>query len=101
MQLDKREEDGSTLRAHLVASGARDQRLSSTPPAACRALWQAYCALNSCRPASMGGLVCVPPSEIIAWQQLHGVQLNPWEVETLMAMDRAAVAAYHSKGALQ
>jgi hypothetical protein len=105
MQLDKGQADGQTLRAHLVAaaqkSGNADPRLTLRAPRAGAELWRLYGELNACRPPSMGGVVCVPPSEILAWQQLHGVALTPWEVETLMAMDRAAVAAYHAKDTLQ
>lgn len=105
MQLDKAQADGQPLRAHLVAaaqhSGQPDPRLSRQVPRAGAELWRLYGTLNACRPPSMGGVVCVPPSEILAWQQLHGVALTPWEVETLMAMDRAAVQAYHAKDTLQ
>jgi hypothetical protein len=101
MQLDKAQADGQPLRAHLAAAaqhgGQADPRLTRRVPRAGTALWDLYGTLNACRPPSMGGVVCVPPSEILAWQQLHGVALTPWEVETLMAMDRAAVAAYHAK----
>lgn len=36
-------------------------------------------------------------SEIIAWQTLSGVQLDPFEVELLFVMDNAALAAFSEK----
>lgn len=105
MQLDKAQGDGQTLRAHLIAAsehtGHPDPRLTRQAPKVCSELWRLYGTLNACRPPSMGGVVCVPPTEILALQQLHGITFTPWEVETLMAMDRAAVAAYHSKDTAQ
>ena len=105
MRLDRAEEDGQTLRAHLAAAaqqtGRPDPRLLSTPPRLGLDIWRTYCVLNRRRPASLNGLVCVPPSEILALQQLQGVALTPWEVDTLMCMDEAAVSAYHAKDTAQ
>lgn len=96
MQLAARQPDGATLREHLAAvaaQGARaDVRLTLKPPPALRALWECFLALHACRPVGMAA-GAIPPSEIDAWQRLHGVQLTAWEVETLMAADRAALAA--------
>lgn len=94
MQLATRQPDGSPLRQHLqaaAAAGARpDPRLASRPPAAAAALWDAYAALHATRPSGMGPSA-ITASELLAWQQLHGVRLTPWEAETLQAMDRAAL----------
>jgi hypothetical protein len=42
----------------------------------------------------------IPSRELLAWQQLQGVRLSAWEVDTLRAMDQAAlgVAAENNKG---
>lgn len=103
MQLATRQSDGSTLREHLQSAAAQgqpaDPRLGAGAPPQCAALWDAFVALNGARPSGMGASA-IPPSEIVAWQQLHGVRLTPWEVDTLRAMDQAAlgVAAENNKG---
>lgn len=103
MQLAARQQDGSTLRQHLQAAaetGARpDPRLMSRVPRAVLALWDAFLTLHSARPAGMVA-GAIPSSELLAWQQLQGVQLSAWEVDTLRAMDQAAlaVAAENNKG---
>lgn len=97
MQLAAAQPDGSTLRQHLQAAAAAgappDPRLNSRPPEAAAALYDLFVALNAARPVGMGPNA-IPPSEMLAWQQLHGVRLSPWEAETLLAMDRAALAAH-------
>lgn len=96
MKLGARQADGSTLRAHLQAearvTGEPDPRLLVRPPLGGEQLWAAFSALAAARPMGMAA-GAVPMSEIAAWQALHGVRLSPWEVETLIAMDHAALAA--------
>lgn len=95
MNLSHREPDGATLRQHLQAAakatGHTDPRLLHTVPQGCSALWSAFAELNACRPLGMGAVGAIPLGEVEAWQRLHGVQLSPWEVDTLTAMDRAAI----------
>jgi len=101
VQLATTQPDGSTLRDHLQAAAAAgaavDPRLSVRVPASMQALWDAFAALDAARLPSMGAspILC---SEIAAWQQLHGVQLSPWEAETLLAMDRAALVLRNKRG---
>lgn len=95
MQLSARQADGHSLRQHLQAAaraGDVDERLVAQPPAAGAQLWEAFAELSASRPAGFG-LAAVPHSEIEAWQRLHRVRLTPWEIETIMDMDRAALAA--------
>lgn len=95
MQLVQRQADGSTLREHLLAAMAQgaapDARLSATVPAGGQALWDAFCSMSSGRQAGLGGAGPIPPSEVLAWQQLQGVRFTPWELDTLRAMDDAAL----------
>lgn len=102
MQLGARQPDGASLREHLQSGAAQtgraDPRLLAAVPAAGAALWQAFIDLASARPAHMGGAGAIPPSELQAWQQLHGLRLSPWEIDTLAAMDRAALAAMAEHG---
>lgn len=96
MSLSHRQPDGQPLREHLLAvarsTGKTPPQLLVQPPAAGLALWEAYQSISAGRPASMGGYALVPPSEILAWQQLHGLRLTSWEVDTLQAMDRGCAA---------
>lgn len=101
MTLAQRQPDGCSLRQHLHAaaqfSATADPRLAAEPPAAGRALWSAYCDLSAQRPAGMGPAP-IPGHEVESWQRLYGVQLTPWEVGTLQAMDHAALAVSTQKG---
>lgn len=101
MQLAQRLPDGQPLRAHLEAAAAAgaapDPRLHAQPPAAGRALWQAFVDLSGARPVGMAPSA-LPPTEIDAWARLNGLRFTGWEVGTLMAMDRAALAVHGAKG---
>lgn len=95
MQLATVQPDGSTLRDHLQAAAKAgapaDARLTQRLPACVQAVWDAFVALDAARLPSMGASPILA-SELLAWQQLHGVRLSPWECESLMAMDRACLA---------
>lgn len=92
MQLSARLPDGATLREHLQATpvGRADPRLRSRVPAAGALLWEAFAALHT-------GMARMQPSEVLAWQQLHGVRLSSWDVDTLFGMDAAALNAAAAK----
>lgn len=47
--------------------------------------------LHVARPVGGFGISPIPISEIIAWQQAMNVRLTPWEVETIMQIDRTAI----------
>jgi len=96
VQLGVSQGDGATLRTHLerlrASTGRVDARLRDAAqplPAAVAPLWDVFVALSATRSAE-AGIAC---TEIEAWQRLHGVRLSPWEVETIMAMDRTALDA--------
>lgn len=63
------------------------ESLAELPPIV-QHIWQAFLAL--CHSRVDGPILF---SEIEAWQRLTGIQLTAWEFETLVAMDRAALAA--------
>ena len=96
MQLGQRQPDGNTLRDHLQAvarsTGQADPRLTVRLLPCLTGLWDAYCELSAMRPSGMGASA-IPGAEYESWQRLSGVQLTPWEVDTLKAMDRAALSA--------
>ena len=85
------ESDGAPLRAHLQAAARQGQideqlrEVSQPIPRAGAALWDAFLAMRS---AAIDGIVT--HGDIVAWQQLSHVRLSPWEVETLLCLDRVA-----------
>lgn len=99
MRLIEQQADGSTLRDHLLAAaqnGAqRDALLDATAPRGTEALWECYASLSASRTPESG----IAPSQIAAWQALHGVTLNPWEVDTLEAVDRACMSIMRDQAA--
>ncbi len=47
--------------------------------------------LHTTRPAGGFGSSAIPISEINAWQRAMNLRLTPWEVETILHLDRAAL----------
>ena len=97
MRLGQRQSDGCTLREHLLAAvqaGAPpDPALSAPPvPRGCGPLLTAFAALSAVRPQGLNGGGAIAPTEVQAWCNLHRVRLTPWELDTLTAMDHAALA---------
>lgn len=39
------------------------------------------------------GMNAIAPSEIVAWQDLFGVHLTPWELDMILDLDRIALRA--------
>lgn len=98
MRMSERQPDGATLRDHLAAAasaGARPDPSMITPevPRCCMTIVAAFGQLSAARPAGMG-MSAIPPTEIDAWQRLYGLRLTPWELDTLTAMDGAAMSVY-------
>lgn len=96
-RLGRRRTDGSTERDHLLAAqratGTQPPELQVPPlPPGTADLWAAYLQIrNSC--AAGFGPAVMTQQDVVAWQQLQGVRLLPWEVDTLFAIDLAARAA--------
>ena len=97
MHLAHRQPDGAPLRAHLQAAARQtrrpDPRLAADVPRAGAALWSAFVSLSASRAPAFSGISPLLPSEMLAWQALHGLRLTGWEIDTLTAMDSAACAA--------
>ncbi len=97
MQLQHKQADGKPLRDHLLAAaaagGGLHPLLAEQPPRCVAWLWNTHCELTAARPAGLAGDRPTPPSEVLAWQTLQGLRLSPWDVDTLAAMDRAALHA--------
>ncbi len=94
MQLAHREGDGATLREHLQRlagnTGRVDPRLRGGVPKAAENVWQLYTALGIQRRSGMG-MHPLTFSDIEAWCRLYGVQLNPWELDTILELDAASL----------
>lgn len=43
------------------------------------------------RPVSGFGPAAIPLTEVMAWQKAMHVRLTPWEVETILHLDRTAL----------
>lgn len=96
MQLGVPQGDGATLRTHLerlrASTGRVDPQLLavSVPlPTPVAPLWGAFLALRATAPSEAG----ITFGEMEGWERRHGVRLTPWEADTLLAMDRAALDA--------
>jgi hypothetical protein len=61
-------------------------------PAALAPLWQAFCELNASRGSGGMGPANITYPDILAWQALSGVDLNPWEIGAIKAMDSVVIA---------
>lgn len=104
MHLQQRQPDGKPLRDHLLAAAKNgaplDPRLVAAPPPGAEALWHTFCELASTgRPSGLAGDRPVPPSEVQAWCAGRRVRLSPWDLDTLAAMDRTALAAAQAQAA--
>ena len=62
-------------------------------PSGCQLLWDAFLQLHHARGGAGLGPSPISPHDLLAYQQLHDVQFTPWEIDTLQALDRTALAA--------
>ena len=97
MKLSRRLSDGSSLADHLkveaAATGRADPLLQMQVPDGGDGVWQLYLQLDATRGEGMSGPGPITHTEMCAWERLMRVRLNPWEVETINLMDRAARSA--------
>lgn len=63
-------------------------------PPGCGALWSLFLDLHARRGNSGTSLLPIALADLLAWQQLFGVRLTSWEIDTLMQLDAAALAAH-------
>lgn len=66
-------------------------------PAAAQRLWGWFAELDAARGSNGWGPNPIGWAELAAWQQLAGVQLTPWEAETLRTLDRVRLAQLNRK----
>lgn len=75
-------------------TGERPAEFDLPPfPEGLRPLWDAFLDLSASRAPAMSGLSAITYAEIVAWQQAHRVRLTSWEIDTLRAVDAAAINA--------
>ncbi|MGQ5524253.1 phage tail assembly chaperone [Chitinimonas sp. PSY-7] len=67
-------------------------------PACVQSLYDTYFQLRNAASSTGFGPPAISLADIVAWQQLFGVRLNGWEIETLLEMDRAAREGASVKG---
>lgn len=103
-ELSAPQDDGATLREHLMAyqrqTGRQHPSVTDAPalPVGCSALWRDFMALHSSRPVGMApGRITF--GEIDAFQRVTGVCLAAWEVDAIRAADAAYIANYAERKA--
>lgn len=56
-------------------------------PAGCLGVWNVFCELSNRRPSTGFGPGVLSHEHLLAWQQLHGTRLTPWEIDTIFMLD--------------
>lgn len=91
--LDYPGESGISLREHLEkveqTTGKRPAKLDEEPeiPDSAEYLWLLFWELNGRRTGSGFGGNPITYADLLAWMNIHGISLTPWEVQTLMELD--------------
>lgn len=88
--------DGFTQRDHLIsaerATGEWIPELHPPElPADCALIWHTYIELHNARTSGDASPERISWPDLLAWQTVRKVDLNPWEIDTLLAMDAAAL----------
>ena len=97
-RLERRTPDGQRLRDHLEAvaqaTGITPPELIPLPlPRGCQALWSAFLDLHARRGHSGFGPLPIGLGDLVAWQTLMAIDLNPWEIDTVLQLDGCVLAA--------
>ena len=101
VRIHRRMPDGATYRDHLLAverAGVDTGELTPPPmPPGFEELVTAFWQLRRCAQSNGMTAGAITFSEVLAWQQLNRVELEPVEVDLLFSMDIAALAAHAEK----
>lgn len=100
--LSKPTPDGLTQRDHLQAHARSTGEIPAELmlpeiPRGCVGLWNTFIELHNSRANTGMGPTGISFSDLLAWQQLTGVTLSPWELETILRIDQVAVASLSQK----
>lgn len=66
-------------------------------PRGCAVLWDAFLDMNRTRRTSGKRFDPLAWSEIAAWQAACRIELNPWELDTIKALDDAILPILNRK----
>ena len=53
-------------------------------------IWDIFLQLNHMRSSGMGPSA-ISAVDLLAYQQLHGIELTPWELDCISALDQVAL----------
>lgn len=62
-------------------------------------LWRLFREVSSARQSSGYGPQPLPYTEILAWQTLSGVVLEPWELDAFRSLDTMVLGHYAAEAA--
>ncbi|WP_342617234.1 hypothetical protein [Rhodoferax sp. GW822-FHT02A01] len=66
------------------------------PKNGCWHIWETFIELHNARGAGMGPSP-ITWRDLSAWQEVRGVVLTPWEIDTLTALDQVAMKSMNEK----
>jgi hypothetical protein len=72
-----------------TGQAAPELQLPDLPPG-CQLVWDTFIELHNKRGSGMSPLP-IGWRDLQAWQEVREVRLTPWEIDTLMALDTAAL----------
>ena len=89
--------DGLTQRDHLQAYAKSSGEVPPdlivpTLSGGLDAIWDFFLQLHHMRGGGMGPCA-ITASDLLAFERLHGIELNPWEVDCILALDQVAMKA--------
>lgn len=93
-------EDGRTVREHLQAAYERSGIMPDALAAACdvpeglETLWADFMAMHGSRGSSGFGPMRIGFAEIDAYQRVHGIRFQPWELDAIRRADNAYLVHY-------
>jgi hypothetical protein len=61
-------------------------------------LWECFWDINDGRQSGMSGPTALSWHEIRSWSDLSGIEIDPWELKAIRAMDKAFLSAVNKKG---
>lgn len=91
--LQVRQQDGASLKDHLLAGSPYElpERLAQQPPIPHTVVhvWNWFCQLDSARGSNGWGPSSLSYADIVAWGQVTGTAIEPWEVRAIFRLDAA------------
>ena len=103
--LDRVEDDGHTLREHLLASAKRGSEYAQgvlNELVECPQLMEDYVLwayqLHGRSGVGMAGVAPLSYTNVEAWMRLMDISLEPYEIDALMVLDAAMIAGRSKRG---